>query len=129
MPAQSVINPAAPQPDFSKIRHAPERSDLQLTAEGQTLLASLEAEVRPKQLAAAFPRIVNRMASLWKSPRQMDRYFEDLLTDTRGNRQGFPLGILMELTTLKEHYQTKVFPPTQRGGVWDAEAGPRGSKS
>ena len=129
MPAQSAINPAAPQPDFSKIRHAPERSDLQLTAEGQTLLASLEAEVRPKQLAAAFPRIVNRMASLWKSPRQMDRYFEDLLTDTRGNRQGFPLGILMELTTLKEHYQTKVFPPTQRGGVWDAEAGPRGSKS
>lgn len=128
MPAQSV-NPAAPQPDFSKIRHAPERNDLQLSAEGQALLVSLDAEMRPKKLAAAFPRIVNRMASLWRSPRQMDRYFEDLLTDTRGNRQGFPLGILMELTTLKEHYQTKVFPPTQRGGVWDAEAGPRGSKS
>ena len=129
MPAQSSATPGAAQQDFSKIRHAPERSDLQLTAEGQTLLASLEAEVRPKQLATSFPRIVNRMASLWKSPRQMDRYFEDLLTDTRGNRQGFPLGILMELTTLKDHYQTKVFPPTQRGGVWDAEAGPRGSKS
>jgi hypothetical protein len=35
----------------------------------------------------------------------------------------------MELTTLKDYYLTKVFPPTQRGGVWDAEAGPRGSKS
>jgi hypothetical protein len=45
-----------------------------------------------------------------------------LLTDTRGNRQGFPLGILMELTSLKDYYQTKVFPPTQRNSVWDADA-------
>jgi hypothetical protein len=128
MPAQSSVNPAAAQPDFSKVRHAPEKNDLQLSAEGGALLASIEPTMRPKQLAASFPRIVNRMAGLWRSPRQMDRYFEDLLTDTRGNRQGFPLGILMELTTLKDYYQTKVFPPTQRGGVWDAEAGPRGSK-
>jgi hypothetical protein len=129
MATQPSLKPAAAQQDFSKVRHAPDKTDFQLTIEGHALLASLEETVRPKQLAAAFPRIVNRMAGLWKSPRQMDRYFEDLLTDTRGTRQGFPLGILMELTTLKEHYQTKVFPPTQRGGVWDAEAGPRSSKS
>ena len=121
MPAQPSVNPAAAQPDYSKIRHAPDKNDLQLSAEGMALLASLAVDVSPTKLAAAFPRIVNRMASLWKSPRQMDRYFEDLLTDTRGNRQGFPLGILMELTTLKDHYQTKVFPPTQRKDVWNAE--------
>jgi hypothetical protein len=128
MPTQSGINPAAAQPDFSKLRHSPEKSDLQLTAEGQALLASVDAAVRPMQLAAAFPRIVNRMAGLWRSPRQMDGYFEDLLTDTRGNRQGFPLGILMELTTLKDYYQTKVFPPMQRNDVWKSEEGPRGRK-
>jgi hypothetical protein len=61
------------------------------------------------------------MAGLWKSPRQMDRYFEDLLTDTRGGRQGFPLGILMELTTLKDYYLT-VYPPTSRGDVWNVES-------
>jgi hypothetical protein len=49
----------------------------------------------------------------------MDRYFEDLLTDTRGNRQGFPLGILMELSALKDYYQGKVFPAIQRGDLWD----------
>jgi hypothetical protein len=101
-----------------------------LSAEGRALLASIEEATRPKELTAAFPRIVNRMASLWKSPRQMDRYFEDLLTDTRGNRKGFPLGILMELTTLKDYYQTKVFPPTQRGNdVWHAEEAQRARRS
>jgi hypothetical protein len=106
--------------DYSKTRHSPNKDDLELNAAGQALLASIEETLRPKQLAAAFPRIVNRMASLWRSPRQMDLYFEDLLTDNRGTRQGFPLGILMELTTLKDHYQTKVFPPTQRGDMWQA---------
>ena len=128
MAAQFSPKPAAAQQDFSKARHAPDKTDFQMTVEGHALLASIASEARPTQLAAKFPRIVNRMASLWKSPRQMDRYFDDLLTDTRGNRQGFPLAILMELTTLKDYYLTNVFPPTQRGGVWDAEAGPRGSK-
>jgi hypothetical protein len=124
MPIQSVNRVV----DYSKTRHAPSKDDVELNAAGQALLASIEETVRPKQLAAAFPRIVNRMASLWRSPRQMDLYFEDLLTDTRGSRQGFALGILMELTTLKDHYQTKVFPPTQRGDMWHSEGGTRGQK-
>jgi len=125
MLTESVKSPV----DYSKTRHSPNKDDVELNAAGQALLASIEELVRPRQLAAAFPRIVNRMASLWKSPRQMDLYFEDLLTDTRGTRQGFPLGILMELTTLKEHYQTKVFPPTQRGDVWKSDDATRGVKS
>jgi hypothetical protein len=121
MATQSNPKPAAAQQDFSKTRHAQGNDDVELNAAGKALLASFEESVRPTQLAAAFPRIVNRMAGLWKSPRQMDRYFEDLLTDTRGGRQGFPLGILMELTTLKDYYLT-VYPPTSRGDVWNAES-------
>jgi hypothetical protein len=108
--------------DYSKTRRASSKEDFELSLAAQALLASIEESTRPKQLASAFPRIVNRMAGLWKSPRQMDLYFDDLLTDTRGSRQGFPLAILMELTSLKDYYQTRVFPPTQRTGVWDAEA-------
>jgi hypothetical protein len=112
-------NKAAPaQVDFNKRRHQPEMDDLVLSGASQALLASVEASVRPKELAAAFPRIVNRVARLWKMPRQMDRYFEELLTDTRGNRKGFPLNILMELTTLKDYYRAKVFPT--RRDAWDA---------
>ena len=118
MAAQFSPKPGAAQQDFSKVRHAPDKTDFQLTVEGHALLASIAAEARPTQLATKFPRIVNKMATLWKSKPQMDRYFEDLLTDTRGNRQGFPLGVLMELTTLKDYYQTKVFAAASKD-VWD----------
>ncbi len=109
---------APAQVDYSKRRHQPEEDDLELSAAGQALLASIEEPARPKQLAATFPRIVNRMAKLWKMPREMDRYFEDLLADTRGNRKGFPLDLLMELSTLKDYYKAKVFPT--RRDVWDS---------
>ena len=113
------MKPGAPAPvDFSKRRHQPEKDDLELSAAGQALLAYLEESVRPKELAAAFPRIVNRMDKLWKMPREMDRYFEELLADTRGNRKGFSLKILMELSTLKDFYKAKAYPKAQRD-VWD----------
>lgn len=105
--------------DPRKLRHPPAVDDLTLNAAGQALLASIEESARPKELAATFPRIVNRLAKLWRAPLQMDRCFEELLTDSRGNRQGFPLGVLMELSTLRDYYQTTVFP-TQRD-VWDSE--------
>jgi hypothetical protein len=114
------MKPSAAMPmDYSKRRHQPEKDDLELSAAGLTWLASIEQPARPIKLAAAFPRIVNRMAKLWKQPREMDRYFDELLADTRGNRKGFPLNILMELSTLKDHYKDKVFPPAQRD-VWDS---------
>jgi len=129
MATQSSLKPAAAPQDFTKARHAPDKTDFQLTLEGHQLLAAIAPEARPTLLPVKFPRIVNKMASLWKSPRQMDLYFEDLLTDSRGGRQGFPLGIIMELSTLKEYYQTKAFPPTQRGDVWKSDDATRGAKA
>jgi len=108
---------AATQVDYSKRRHQPEKDDLELSAAGQALLAYIDEAARPKELAAAFPRIVNHMAKLWKMPREMDRYFEELLTDTRGKRKGFPLNILMELSTLNDYYKTKM--RTARHDAWD----------
>src|SRR5262245_23258080 len=93
----------------SALRHPIEKDDLELNASAEAWLGALPGSVRPTELANRFPRIVNRIARLWRAPLQLDRYFEDLLTDTRGNRQGFPLGVLSELVGLKDHYQTKVF--------------------
>ena len=108
---------APAEADYSKRRHQPEKDDVELSAAGQALLAYIEESARPKELAAAFPRIVNHMAKLWKMPREMDRYFGELLTDTRGKRQGFPLNILMELSTLNDYYKTKM--RTGKRDVWD----------
>jgi len=110
-------NTASPT-DPGKLRHPLDKDDLELNASARAWLVSIEASERPMKLAAAFPRIVNRLAKLWKTPLQMDRYFEDLLTDHRGNRQGFPLGVLMELSALKDYYLTRVYPT--RRDLWDS---------
>jgi hypothetical protein len=127
MVTNSDDKPPSAHVDDSKRRGAPETDSVELNVAAQALLASIEESARPKELAAAFPRIVNHMASLWRTPRPMNRYFEQLLTDTRGVvRKGFSLGILMELTTLKDYYQTKVFPGEHN--VWDSAEDAEGHK-
>ena len=81
-------------------------------------LASLSPELAPRQTARSFPHVVNSIASLWKSPRRLDGYFEDLLVDHRGNRQGFPFAVAHEIARLREHYQLSVFP-IKKSCVWE----------
>src|SRR5260370_41958866 len=110
-PPMDIAFPMKPnvtmQVDYSKRRHQPEKDDLELSAGGQALLAYIEEAARPKELAAAFRRIVNHMAKLWKMPREMNRYLVELLTDTRGKRQGFQLNILLQRRALHGYYKTK----------------------
>jgi hypothetical protein len=67
-------------------------------------VSTLRADVRPNALLAKFPRIANLIAALWRDPKALRRYVDDLLVDTRGNRKGFPLDILSELFALRAHY-------------------------
>jgi hypothetical protein len=100
---------------FKHLRRAPEKDDCELNAQGQALLASIDLGYRPEALAQLFPRIVNRMAELWKQPAQIERYFEELLIDHRGNRNGFPLKVLIDLSTLKGYYQHNAFATARAG--------------
>jgi hypothetical protein len=84
--------------------------DLRLCAEAKALLESLSPRIRPHQLPERFPRIMNQIALLWRRPVQLDRYFEELLIDSRGDRQGFPFAVALELSTLKDYHQSKVSP-------------------
>jgi hypothetical protein len=94
-----------------------EQSSEGISEQTRAWLESLPMSVRPVALADKYPRIANRFAQLWKQPRQCDKYFESLLVDERGGRQGFPQSIALELVTLKIHYQTVVFPVNRT--VWD----------
>ena len=127
MVPKSDGKPPAGPVDYAKRRSSPGPGSLELNAEARTWLESIEEPVRPRGLAAAFPRIVNLMAELWSTPRRMNRYFEQLLTDKRGTRKGFPLGILMELTTLKEYYESRVFPHAGED-VWSSAENEKGRK-
>jgi len=64
----------------------------------------LPASVRPRQLAIRYARLVNRIARLWSDPVKCGRLLDDLMTDRRGGRKGFPLAIASELATLRDHY-------------------------
>jgi len=119
MSAAADLNPSPADAVFKSMRSTTEGSDSQLTAESTALLASLDEGVRPKELASRYPRIVNKIARDWRLPSQLDRYFQELLMDTRGNRQGFPLKIVMELSTLREHY-TGMSGSARAASVWDA---------
>jgi hypothetical protein len=91
---------------------------VELTPTAASLLSSLPPEVAPTRLAQTFPHIFNKIADLWTVPLRLDPYFDSLLIDQRGGRQGFALGIALEILTFKEHYQTVVYP--KKTDIWDA---------
>jgi hypothetical protein len=100
----------ATNPKKEYVRRSLAADDLRLCAGATNLLKSLDAHIRPKELPTCFPRIMNEIARLWRRPAQLDRYFEDLLIDHRGGRGGFPMNVALELSTLKDYYQTEVYP-------------------
>lgn len=65
---------------------------------------NLPERVRPKALAARFPRIANLLALEWTKPADCSAYFDDLLADRRSNRQGFPADVYRELLVLQDYY-------------------------
>jgi len=65
--------------------------------------ASLPEALRPRQLIAQYPRIANLIALQWEDVAARGVYFDELLIDRRGNRQGFPRGVLNELVRLRNH--------------------------
>ena len=67
--------------------------------------ASLPLSVQPEVLRAHFPRIANGLAAGWHDRDTTRRYFDDLLSDRRGGRRGFPAEVLEELHTLKTFYE------------------------
>lgn len=79
-------------------------SDEALSDEARAWLAELPEAVRPRQLAGRYARLANRIAKLWDDPARCERFLDELMTDRRGGRKGFPLAIATELATLHEHY-------------------------
>ena len=67
-------------------------------------ITDLPPSARPYQLANRFARIAHNLASMWDRPAECRAYFDDLLVDKRGGRQGFPKEIVAELLRLRHVY-------------------------
>ncbi len=72
-------------------------------------IGSLPASVQPLALLHQFPRIANRLAQAWNDEAALAECFDDLLTDRRGGRQGFPPAVQRELTLLREYIAYRLF--------------------
>ena len=65
-----------------------------------TWAASLPPTLRPQALLGQYPRIANVIAATWGDSKAFSEYMQSLVTDTRGNRKGFPADVLRELGAL-----------------------------
>src|SRR2546423_3921612 len=109
------VKPAGPEIDFAACR----RSEVLETLAPETMqwLASLPAEARPRLLPTHFVRIANTLCRRWPSRNACVAYFDDLLIDRRGNRRGFPIGVVLELAALKNYFEAVLHRAPQT--VWD----------
>ncbi|HEY8102555.1 MAG TPA: hypothetical protein VIF82_17585 [Burkholderiaceae bacterium] len=116
-----AVIPAAPEKNWSALRNAKEGEQLKVSKEVMTWLFQLPPEVRPRALAIQYPRIFNKIAELWASPQQCEKYLDELLMDERGTRQGFPQDVATELAVLKTHFNATA--NIQHFDVWGQRIG------
>lgn len=73
---------------------------------------ALPEELRPVHLARSYPRLVNVLALEWTRRDTLGSFIVDLLVDTRGGREGFPVEIRQELRALLAIcYEAREQPP------------------
>ena len=102
--ALKLATPDAPEPSKAKMRRRDSHEVNRLLSSTIDWLATLPLNVRPLALATQYPRVANRIAKEWKEPSACRRDFEDLVYDNRGDREGFPSDVLVELLALRDHY-------------------------
>ena len=79
----------------------------------RSLLGGKEAYF-PTRLCASYPKIVEKICVLWEDPKLLHKYFMELLTTDRENREGFLPDIHREIFILSNFY-TKLHPKPQLG--------------
>lgn len=89
-------------------RRPPQPSDLHLNSQAEALLGSLPPGVAPVALAERFPRILNKIADTWATPPTLIEYLDALMRDERGNRQGFPFDVAVDIMHLTSHCESMV---------------------
>ena len=59
----------------------------------------------PKHTEEKYPRVAEKIANLWGTV-GMSRYFNEILFDDRGDREGFPPEVMMELFALSNYHES-----------------------
>lgn len=76
--------------------------DVVLAPEADDFFRTLPGPDYPQALVDQYPRIANTIVELRFDREKLDKYFQSLLNDSRGGRQGFPFAVLKELQSLHD---------------------------
>ncbi|HET7595401.1 MAG TPA: hypothetical protein VFK15_00575 [Burkholderiales bacterium] len=76
--------------------------DVGLSGEADDFFRTLPGDAYPQALVDQYPRIANTIVELRFDRAKLENYFQSLLNDSRGGRQGFPFGVLMNLQNLRD---------------------------
>lgn len=85
--------------------------NVELSVDADSYFRTLPGTDYPQALASGYPRIANAIVELRDDRAKLTQYFDSLLNDTRGGRQGFPFAVLMELQNLRDLMLGNVFGP------------------
>jgi hypothetical protein len=91
----------APKATNWETKRAPAAAETLRTATIQWIL-KLPPHIQPRFLQVRYPRVANRLAALWDDVTACERFMDDLLTDKRGGRKGFPLNVATEIASLRD---------------------------
>ncbi len=106
----------APAEDWRAKRDPLIPDDMKLQQSTIDWVLGLPQEIRPLRLARKFPRIANKLASVWKQPSACDKVLDELLIDHRGSRQGFPHEVALEISSLKTYYTSVLY--VRKDDIW-----------
>jgi hypothetical protein len=88
-------------PDYwSQRRRRPLPTDRALQGSTIDWLLKLPLSLRPRELCDRYPRAANALAAAWHG-HERAAVLEELLTDRRGRRRGFPPEVRSELEALR----------------------------
>lgn len=73
-----------------------------LSNEADDFFRTLPGNEYPQALVDKYPRIANTIVELRFDRAKLANYFQSLLNDSRGGRQGFPFAVLKELQSLHD---------------------------
>ncbi|MGQ0751750.1 MAG: hypothetical protein ACT4PS_14550 [Betaproteobacteria bacterium] len=76
--------------------------EVELSGEADDFFRTLPGDEYPQALVDQYPRIANTIVELRYDRAKLEAYFQSLLNDSRGGRQGFPFAVLMNLQNLHD---------------------------
>lgn len=76
--------------------------EVQLSAAAEDFFRTLDGKDYPQALVDTYPRIANTIVELRDDQQKLREYFDNLLSDVRGGRQGFSFGVLVNVQNLRD---------------------------